>query len=174
MLVHFQVPNEEWDALNKYKVNVRCKGISFLVDISFLVWAHDHLIKIINFHFLIPSIKLPIPRSALKVHEHLSTIIKLSIPRFSNKIANSSHGPESAPAVHKSRNRCSKFPSSLIPQQNKATRIVMIICTYLPFLWTKKDLHIKVWYKVIMVTVLTLIMRGGSKYTPWKSKWLFL
>ena len=128
MLVHFQVPNEEWDALNKYKVNVRCKGISFLVDISFLVWAHDHLIKIINFHFLIPSIKLPIPRSALKVHEHLSTIIKLSIPRFSNKIANSSHGPESAPAVHKSRNRCSKFPSSLIPQQNKATRIVMILC----------------------------------------------
>ena len=59
------------------------------------------------------------------MHEHLSTIIKLSIPRFSNKIANSSRGPESAPAVHKSRNRCSKFPSSLIPQQNKATRIVM-------------------------------------------------
>ena len=50
------------------------------------------------------NIKLPIPRSALKVHEHLSTIIKLSIPRFSNKIANSSRGPESAPAVHKSRN----------------------------------------------------------------------
>ena len=100
-------------SVNWYKVNVRCRGISFLIDISFLVWAHDHLIKIINFYFLIPSIKLPIPRSALKVHEHLSTIIKLSIPRFSNKIANSSHGPESAPAVHKSRNRCFAFSQSL-------------------------------------------------------------
>ena len=88
-------------------------GISFLVDISFLVWAPDHLIEIINFHFLIPSIKLPIPRSALKVHEHLSTIIKLSIPRFSNKIVNSSRGPESAPAVHKSRNWCYAFSQSL-------------------------------------------------------------
>ena len=50
----------------------------------------------LDFQFLVLSIKLPIPRSALKVHEHLSTIIKLSIPRFSNKIANSSRGPESA------------------------------------------------------------------------------
>ena len=61
----------------------------------------------------------------MRVHQHLSTIIKCSIPCFGNKIVNSSFGPESAPAVHKSRNRCSKFPSSLNSPQNKATSIVM-------------------------------------------------
>ena len=64
-----------------------------------------------------------IPRSALKVHEHLNTIIKSPIPHFCNTIANSSFSPQSAQAVHKSRKWCSKFPSSLNSPKNKAARI---------------------------------------------------
>ena len=67
---------------------------------------------------------MSIPRSALKVHEHLNTIIKSPIPHFCNTIANSSFSPQSAQAVHKSRKWCSKFPSSLNSPKNKAARIV--------------------------------------------------
>ena len=99
-------------------------------DCQFLVqhWKWTSIwVQELNFQFLVLLIKLPISRSALRVHEHLRTMIKCSIPRFGNKIVNSSFGPESAPAVHKSRNRCSKFPSSLNSPKNKATRIVMIM-----------------------------------------------